>query len=175
MRGEHPHFCTIDLRNTGSPPHARGAPGVGHQNRDRSGITPACAGSTENVSTIFNVRGDHPRMRGEHALSRGQRASRQGSPPHARGALKLPSKMRASMKDHPRMRGEHVIPIRRHDKLTGSPPHARGALQSLQFFRDHIRITPACAGSTFTSSHHQNFPEDHPRMRGEHPTIRSPF
>ena len=55
--------------------------------------------------------------------------------------------------DHPRMRGEDFKKCNFRLDITGSPPHARGRRQ------DHMpsdvgqRITPACAGKTFSSSY----------------------
>ena len=52
----------------------------------------------------------------------------------------------------------------------GSSPRARGAQQCAHFISEVMRIIPACAGSTTTSSTGQGAPGDHPRVRGEHCT-----
>ena len=111
---------------------------------------------------------DHPRMRGEHISTRPRVRSREGSPPHARGAQPFVSAL-ASRKgitpacagsthhspflpidlwDHPRMRGEHREKVIQQRETVGSPPHARGARQSFLLHDPFQRITPACAGST---------------------------
>ena len=48
-------------------------------------ITPACAGKTSPASSPQPSAPDHPRMRGEDALNRGDGREAFGSPPHARG------------------------------------------------------------------------------------------
>ena len=136
---------------------------------------------------------DHPRMRGEHYRMSVGTTMPSGSPPHARGALlhvhsasnlsRITPACAGStvcncwnsfrFGDHPRMRGEHETSRSKRFLISGSPPHARGAPILRPPERSFPGITPACAGSTFTSSHHQNFPEDHPRMRGEHPESRT--
>ena len=69
MRGEHCDYAVTHSINRGSSPHARGALHARTERQVNLGIIPACAGST-NVTESFRYRpGDHPRMRGEHALS----------------------------------------------------------------------------------------------------------
>ena len=70
----------------GSSPHTRGARPI----RDRAPrvrrIIPAYAGSTfRRLAALARVR-DHPRIRGEHRLSRTVANSTPGSSPHTRGA-----------------------------------------------------------------------------------------
>ena len=53
-------------------------------------------------------------------------------------------------KDHPRVCGENKSVYSGFFSLKGSPPRVRGKLTSiLSEFTEH-RITPACAGKTFT-------------------------
>ena len=49
------------------------------------GITPACAGKTQNFISILCTARDHPRMRGEDMLDAWGIFKFGGSPPHARG------------------------------------------------------------------------------------------
>ena len=130
-------------------------------------ITPACAGKTQTPCELPTLTSDHPRMRGEdefqwHYIIRGQ-----GSPPHARGRLRLchgvdgsegitpacagktaQCKLSDGGKwDHPRMRGEDVGEF---DEVRQLP-----------------RITPACAGKTVRDGFVEQHLPDHPRMRGE--------
>ena len=147
MRGEHGQATTGDGRWEGSSPHARGA-----QPRERGhgaalGIIPACAGSTHPGKVNDPLKGDHPRMRGEHKDMPGDVSAQKGSSPHARGARNsrahrlttwgiIPAcagstsrgsrRLRAG-KDHPRMRGEHRAPVSISRDPLGSSPHARGA------------------------------------------------
>ena len=86
MRGEHLQRVTRVCGVPGSSPHARGARN-GHIKTDGSaGIIPACAGSTVFNQTLHFLFRDHPRMRGEHFLSRNVSNPSKGSSPHARGA-----------------------------------------------------------------------------------------
>ena len=127
-------------------------------------------------------------MRGEHSHGFQPCHSKQGSPPHARGA-RVPAQSAVNgrgitpacagstrtwaarddpARDHPRMRGEHEK--ERADLLErrGSPPHARGARISQERDTGPRWITPACAGSTPLWSAAITPARDHPRMRGEH-------
>ena len=90
MCGEHKSmaFCVGTLR--GSSPHVRGAlvwscPYCGH-----SGIIPACAGSTPQMTHSISITWDHPRMCGEHIVKHVRPCSKRGSSPHVRGA-RIPS------------------------------------------------------------------------------------
>ena len=121
----------------------------GHLRALRVGIIPACAGSTARfkwskaslqgssphargaqrlANATERIDGDHPRMRGEHAVGDALRimvrgiipacagstfgssipaAWRKGSSPHARGAPLSGAVDGNHVEDHPRMRGEH--------------------------------------------------------------------
>ena len=65
------------------------------------------------------------------------------------------------------MRGEdhcnYSLPWRK----KGSPPHARGRHADYVRTIPALRITPACAGKTYTNVHFHMGHPDHPRMRGE--------
>ena len=188
MRGEHPNWPFSKAWIWGSSPHARGARRVRLGNPRPGGIIPACAGSTRPHGRGPRVARDHPRMRGEHPVRLNKQQKRQGSSPHARGALveherqgpingiipacagsTRPSPRRAnSIKDHPRMRGEHatlrIIVL----GLEGSSPHARGAPGCEVMAVGVGGIIPACAGSTGRECVRVDALRDHPRMRGEH-------
>ena len=168
MRGE--HMVRVDVQGSyvGSSPHARGARRKASPCARRSGIIPACAGSTLTWPRASTTLGDHPRMRGEHAWIRLCSSTRVGSSPHARGAQRgagargadhgiIPacagSTYRAGQSircsgDHPRMRGEHVVGVQKPFLLEGSSPHARGALVPVDVVHLRLGIIPACAGST---------------------------
>ena len=78
---------SMSIGVSGSSPHTRGA------QRRRQGlavgvrIIPAYAGSTSGVCYGCVDVGDHPRIRGEHAVVRLERQLPIGSSPHTRGAL----------------------------------------------------------------------------------------
>ncbi len=151
----------------GSPPHARGKECWENGKQDRTRITPACAG--KRVPCVFQILWgqDHPRMRGEKALSFVTVMLSTGSPPHARGKVLLflrsigldgitpacagKSRDCCCMSgfgwDHPRMRGEKI-------------PENRDRWVSWG-------ITPACAGKSHAGGRQSTPERDHPRMRGE--------
>ena len=69
MRGEHSAENVRLAHLVGSSPHARGAPLAALKAVERSGIIPACAGSTHDPELDSVQRRDHPRMRGEHQIA----------------------------------------------------------------------------------------------------------
>ena len=168
MRGEHVSSERRKEWIKGSPPHARGAPAPPSSRRTDTGITPACAGSTDSRLSSTSLIRDHPRMRGEHIGTILAATGITGSPPHARGAplqAKDPAKTKgitpacagstrlaavsaALAWDHPRMRGEHGKADGKSPAEVGSPPHARGAPFIIGERSLREGITPACAGST---------------------------
>ena len=126
-------------------------------------------------------------MRGEDNHKKLCRCDKGGSPPHARGRLKLevtkdpitritPAcagktpfgvSRYGGMQDHPRMRGEDFARSTIASSRSGSPPHARGR-QTMSFnLGTAWRITPACAGKTGRGTVREPSAPDHPRMRGE--------
>ena len=147
MRGEQVVWQISAGTMTGSPPHARGAGEAPAVPDSARGITPACAGSRCDASGPACYQWDHPRMRGEQAGLNIVFSIGKGSPPHARGAVRLslplsgdtgitPACAGSSLlgvlcdgrqRDHPRMRGEQLARTLRHWLRKGSPPHARGA------------------------------------------------
>ena len=90
MRGEHPLRRGGGVRHWGSSPHARGAPRGAQVRQLRERIIPACAGSTIVSKSVTPTDQDHPRMRGEHDRPVQMKETREGSSPHARGALRRP-------------------------------------------------------------------------------------
>ena len=168
MCGEHANTRASPKTSTGSSPHVRGAPvGIVHW-KTPPGIIPACAGSTTGGDTDSLKIRDHPRMCGEHWITRSSVRIAAGSSPHVRGARYryyitllvlgiIPacagstwmfSGSRRWPRDHPRMCGEHRAISYSAIRDSGSSPHVRGAR-----VLSHPRVTgcgiiPACAGST---------------------------
>ena len=70
----------------GSSPHVRGAHICSAFIGVKSGIIPACAGSTEDALSAHHLGRDHPRMCGEHKTVARLVQLGQGSSPHVRGA-----------------------------------------------------------------------------------------
>ena len=114
------------------------------------------------------MKGDHPRIRGEH-LSRGCLRVLLGGiiPAYAGSTDGLPiAEWRRA--DHPRIRGEHVRGPSRQDRESGSSPHTRGARHHARLPTRLPGIIPAYAGSTHTPRTRPKPLADHPRIRGEH-------
>ena len=133
MCGEHSPSVSRCEESLGSPPHVRGARHVVIVEHLRTGIIPACAGSTCFRAGGYACRRDHPRMCGEHSMGSCSRRGCWGSSPHVRGALRracdrgqvagiIPAcagstpavhGLRTQCRDHPRMCGEHELSIPR--------------------------------------------------------------
>ena len=129
------------------PPHTRGTLSAPAISRSSPRITPAYAGNTR-TCIICNQRfEDHPRLRGEHLLDPQTGIPQQGPP---------------------RLRGEHLNINFATFFILGSPPLTRGTQCCLCWILQIARITPAYAGNTSYLCRHSRYPEDHPRLRGEH-------
>ena len=168
MCGEHTPMAAAHTCLEGSSPHVRGALQASRRSGARPGIIPACAGSTK-AQRCGDAEGrDHPRMCGEHDLSRRTVALPRGSSPHVRGARPwrdcravragiIPACAGSTYAntdgcilsgDHPRMCGEHVCEHGRVHPIRGSSPHVRGAPNLKTDYLPVPGIIPACAGST---------------------------
>ena len=188
IRGEHPLIGECKASTVGSSPHTRGAPQARLWRHRHRRIIPAYAGSTAAGAARWSVRGDHPRIRGEHALIRRDVHTGEGSSPHTRGALVSfdgssqrrgiipayagstgwPAHHIKPHPDHPRIRGEHEANSLDGQTMAGSSPHTRGALRKCSSIRSGVWIIPAYAGSTSPSPPRRTGFPDHPRIRGEH-------
>ena len=187
LRGEQ-HLVPNPINHArGSPPLARGTEQADYFESERRRITPACAGNRRSFPLCAAVKWDHPRLRGEQAIVRGNGMTNEGSPPLARGtvlALQFAKRARGITpacagnsapcdlppprhRDHPRLRGEQCISSMDGNGSGGSPPLARGtACGRLKAFYPP-RITPACAGNSSLSPQFCLSVRDHPRLRGE--------
>ena len=85
LRGEYPLTIRYDNGVEGSPPLARGIPNQLKVTDGTTGITPACAGNTNELSQKSPRIEDHPRLRGEYELTNTNYWVIVGSPPLARG------------------------------------------------------------------------------------------
>ena len=79
----------------------------------------------------------------------------------------------AILQDHPRIRGEHSDFAASKSTPRGSSPHTRGAPTSKSSSALPGRIIPAYAGSTRRCTRSPSSAVDHPRIRGEHPSIKT--
>ena len=127
MCGEHKARDAYVAADRGSSPHVRGARHVVIVEHLRTGIIPACAGSTFRTPPRQTLPWDHPRMCGEHGGISGAVDVNWGSSPHVRGAhtacvvsarikgiipacagsTSSGAPRASSARDHPRMCGEH--------------------------------------------------------------------
>ena len=73
------------------------------------------------------------------------------------------------LQDHPRLRGNYQTASVTVQTKVGSPPLARELLRSSNHKFIIVRITPACAGTTYTPSPYIMLAWDHPRLRGNYP------
>ena len=188
IRGEHRILPAGQTLPGGSSPHTRGAPDHAERSLHCPGIIPAYAGSTHIDSRFFQLKRDHPRIRGEHRAPLPTPARAHGSSPHTRGAPErrqgrcgrvriIPAyagstpgsgTIAGSSQDHPRIRGEHFRPGPTPSRTSGSSPHTRGAPRGKEKAAVANRIIPAYAGSTCRSPGRSSRWSDHPRIRGEH-------
>ncbi len=193
-RWDHPRVCgeqVTALRqtsmNVGSSPRVRGA---GHRRCDalgRTGIIPACAGSSHSFASQRECSRDHPRVCGEQWPPHAPRWCPPGSSPRVRGAggrtrsLKLASGIIpacagssyrigagfALVRDHPRVCGEQWLRSFPHGPFQGSSPRVRGAVASTRSSMVSAGIIPACAGSRRPDTLPEVGERDHPRVCGE--------
>ena len=126
-------------------------------------------------------------MCGEQEKGGSTRPSSQGSPPRVRGTGCVPvivalpvgitpacagnrprvlAKALAS-RDHPRVCGEQKNSAGKAAWLRGSPPRVRGTVAYWGCRNWKDRITPACAGNSYTTERRTHEQGDHPRVCGE--------
>ena len=93
---DHPRVCgeqficiCILHTYTGSPPRVRGTAVYAVVNAVKSGITPACAGNSEDTLNKWCKEKDHPRVCGEQSIAYRQASMWWGSPPRVRGTDRL--------------------------------------------------------------------------------------
>ena len=148
MRGEHVKNELAPLQARGPSPHARGTRPAAVRDLAQPRSIPACAGNTDEGNLRATYEPVHPRMRGEHVMSRPGMPRPAGPSPHARGTLDSAVMARLPPTVHPRMRGEHTLedPVRWCE--AGPSPHARGTLRRGRDQAGIGRSIPACAGNT---------------------------
>ena len=130
------------------------------------GITPAYAGKSRTIKSIFPNHGDHPRLCGEKHHRPTLLVERIGSPPPMRGKVLVhmllfqyhgitPAYAGKSLtekqkdvfgKDHPRLCGEKLASNSFRIFAVGSPPPMRGKGKRNKRIFWGIGITPAYAG-----------------------------
>ena len=151
------------------------------------GITPACAGNSPPILSVYMIGKDHPRVCGEQSSTPRRMASCKGSPPRVRGTDARPvtglgdagitpacagnrGRWRQSCSwcwDHPRVCGEQQLANKLNKRGTGSPPRVRGTVEQNTLTGTSKRITPACAGNRSCPTVILALYRDHPRVCGE--------
>ena len=168
MRGVHFSITHSGAGFEGSSPHARGPRELYLLSIARSGIIPACAGSTQLSQTPRLRFWDHPRMRGVHGGAGSALPFDKGSSPHARGPRWESFECHHLKRIIPACAGSTRPQPPRTASADGSSPHARGPLLEYVTKYTLSGIIPACAGSTFNDVLGLSLIQDHPRMRGVH-------
>ena len=178
---------SLDGKQLGSPPRARGVVDYIKAKCGLPGITPAGAGSGSTPWAWFLGSRDHPRGRGEWASIHSALEAAGGSPPRARGVVhgtvhlgkvdritpagagsgSTPWAWFLGSRDHPRGRGEWVDRNGVDTYFWGSPPRARGVVNGRERPGHGAGITPAGAGSGVFRRVFRFIGRDHPRGRGE--------
>ena len=155
------------------------------------GITPACAGKTEEYFVAGKYVRDHPRVCGKNVLLSAFFPALLGSPPRVReklanveqnypergitpacaGKTKLCSNVPEVSWDHPRVCGKNLGCCCHTIQYRGSPPRVREKLRNGRQLEWLNRITPACAGKTRHRLRFLRHQEDHPRVCGKNKDI----
>ena len=127
LRGEHLMTHLALSMASGSSPLTRGTHHLLVAGNDGAGIIPAYAGNTTRLGSTLGLNGDHPRLRGEHAVPERRYHQVGGSSPLTRGTRSSVNMDSKSLRiipayagntqnaiqsqlakwDHPRLRGEH--------------------------------------------------------------------
>ena len=190
--GEHIDSLFSESKYAGSSPRMRGTPVCVSDYNVRAGIIPAYAGNTFCRRIRVSGMRDHPRVCGEHTYKPRYDRGREGSSPRMRGTpagmarifnlagiipayagnTKRYYQTTNRLWDHPRVCGEHCRQRRRMRPQGGSSPRMRGTLCNFFAIRDSPRIIPAYAGNTLLPPKPFTPDRDHPRVCGEHGTIR---
>lgn len=133
-------------------------------------FNPACAGNTHWGSLGPILSQVQPRVYGEYARPRENRAAAMGSTAHVLG-MPLPAfGTDLSRRVQPRMCGEKQCVECLGDGVKGSTPHVRGILQGLPHEASLARFNPACAGNTASTTSGETTCWVQPRVCGEKPS-----
>ena len=194
-RGENDGRLIAPLFGGGSSPLTRGKRQSGVLHGLFGRLIPAHAGKTPRKATGRRSPSAHPRSRGENALNVIDSDVVTGSSPLTRGKLRVTSLSPAHLRlipahagktagirgrgvrrsAHPRSRGENASCSGPIPNEAGSSPLTRGKLTRSQSGNTKMRLIPAHAGKTTTTT--CTFPASpaHPRSRGENRPMSRPM
>ena len=147
-RGDDAPFASGNERSHGSPPHARGRPGLFARDGVRRRFTPARAGTTCTIGIACAFATVHPRTRGDDCDHTLEAADLFRFTPARAGTTSVRASEASSASVHPRTRGYDAATLHVDVGATGSPPHARGRRIDEPADRPGHRFTPARAGTT---------------------------
>ena len=153
---------------------------------------PACAGNTVRKRLLGGSQGGGGRVCGEHAHGVWCLARPVGSSPRVRGTLHrlgghyyllrfIPAcagntvslfSASVTLAVHPRVCGEHGFALQCQRNACGSSPRVRGTRFSVLPRPASDRFIPACAGNTRCQQLANSHRSVHPRVCGEHTTVR---
>ena len=152
---------------TGSSPRGRGTQACSKSLLSNVRFIPAWAGNTGARLGEVSRQRVHPRVGGEHALSRRNVYEMSGSSPRGRGTRSNCQSVWLLRPVHPRVGGEHAMKGIGDCELFGSSPRGRGTRQVLRLDPVELRFIPAWAGNTRLSRLSQSWCSgSSPRGRG---------
>ena len=186
-RGENVSWTRPASPTRGSSPLTRGKPVHEVPEDFASGLIPAHVGKTADRAGNETVDRAHPRSRGENSLSLYIVDGGSGSSPLTRGKLTRPGPRRDSPRlipahagktcpcpasrspsaAHPRSRGENARTDGNGHRRCGSSPLTRGKPTESPRVSPLLRLIPAHAGKTTSTSSQASYAPAHPRSRGE--------
>ncbi len=166
--GEHKKRSLPGIGRNGSSPRVRGTPQIKTVIDVKFRFIPACAGNTILSAGHYKRIAVHPRVCGEHMITRGWVSGIHGSSPRVRGTQ---IKHRCSVccvrfipacagnthpnitprgfpAVHPRVCGEHKLSTDVPFVVYGSSPRVRGTHTRRNDSRKNPRFIPPCAGNT---------------------------
>ena len=179
----------------GSSPRGRGTPGGAPGDHRRDRFIPAWAGNTRAARWSRDSTPVHPRVGGEHEPLAETRSVSDGSSPRGRGTHGSPTTGRRTgrfipawagnthLGDHDpsgidgssRVGGEHRYIRGLSRRASGSSPRGRGTRRLPATPAGNPRFIPAWAGNTCPSWVFAGLRTVHPRVGGEHPSVRIAF
>ena len=170
--GEHAPTGTQAQTPTGSSPRMRGTLLRPLLKSRVVGIIPAYAGNTSCKPLNQNtLPGSSPRMRGTLSSS-SLRPRSTGIIPAYAGNTQLIVLGKWNRRDHPRVCGEHFVVVRRGIQIKGSSPRMRGTRSGWRRRFVRLGIIPAYAGNTCLPPDEWPHARDHPRVCGEHYSMK---
>ena len=123
------------------------------------------------VDSVYDsAEGSPPRVRERLVTASRQSRARRITPACA-GKTLLGSFFMCTIRDHPRVCGKDLVQRGKLSEHVGSPPRVRERLYLETETLYTSRITPACAGKTFSGNLEDESDRDHPRVCGKDPFV----